>query len=406
MKAIKPRRTIKFFTLGCKVNQYESQSIRERFLARGFREVAEKENAGYFLINTCTVTASADQKSRNIIRQCVKANPHGKVIVTGCLAQKDSSLSDIAGISLIISKNFFPDKIQRFCGHLRAFLKVQDGCNNFCSYCKVPLARGRSRSRKISEILKEAKALVASGHREIVLTGICLGAWGKDFKNKLNLVDLINALEKIKKLSRIRLSSIEAGDVNPNLIRKFITSGKLCRHLHIPIQSGDDEILKKMNRGYSGKGYLNLINKIKKLIPRISITTDVIVGFPGETDENFANTVKLLKKVIPLRAHIFPYSRRPGTKAGLLAKAVNPLVIRKRINSLKLITDKLAQSYRKQFIGREVEVLFEGPARSDPAFLEGYSGNYIKVITKSKPGITGRLMRLRVKSISGDCLIC
>ena len=273
-------RTIKFFSLGCKANQYDTQSIRERFLRKGFREVYKGELPDYFLVNTCTVTSGADQKSRNIIRRCIQSNLKAKVVVTGCLVENDwQSLVDIKGIGLVIKKSFFPEGISSFSQHTRAFLKVQDGCSNFCTYCKVALVRGRERSKGLKEIVEEATRLIACGYKEIVLTGICLGAYGRGFYPKRNLVDVIDSLEKIKGLSRIRLSSIEAGDVSPLLIQRLKNSNKFCRHLHIPIQSGDDSILKMMNRKYTSRKYLDLVARLKRNIAQLSITTDCLIGF-------------------------------------------------------------------------------------------------------------------------------
>ncbi len=285
---------IKFFTLGCKANQYDTQSIRERFLSKGFND-DNNSKPNYFLINTCTVTSGADQKSRNIIRRCIQANPKAVVIVTGCLVEKDwNSLLDIKGISLIAKKSFFPEGISGFSQHTRAFLKIQDGCDNFCSYCKVALVRGKRRSKSLRQVVREAKKLVICGFQEIVLTGICLGAYGKDFSPRKDLMDVVDALGKIEGLRRIRLSSIEAGDVSAKLIKRLVSSKKLCRHLHIPIQSGDNNILKRMDRKYTREKYQNLIFRIKRSIPEVSITTDCLVGFPGETEGNFNNTVVLV----------------------------------------------------------------------------------------------------------------
>lgn len=426
-------RTIKFFTLGCKANQYDTQSIRERFLSKGFREIVNRKQPDYLLINTCTVTSGADRKSRNIIRRCIQANPAASIIVTGCLAENDwVSLADIKGIGLIIKKSFFPEGISRFSGRTRAFLKIQDGCNNFCSYCKVALVRGRERSKKLTEIIKEAKALVAHGYKEIVLTGICLGAYGKGLPHKKDLVDVIDALEKIEGLSRIRLSSIEAGDVSLKLIRHMRKSKKLCRHLHIPIQSGDDAILKRMNRKYTSQKYLELISKIKSAIPGIAITTDVLVGFPGESEENFQNTVDLVQKIQPLKVHIFPYSPREGTAAaktgdGSIALPVIPaqagISLPHRISRLKAVAEKCSLAYKKRFLNKSLEVLLEARDKQNPLLWEGLTDNYLKVklpliqgvkgadldlgpapveINRSDPGFKNKIVLVRLKRIIGD----
>jgi len=396
-------KSIKFFTLGCKANQYDTQSIRERFLSRGFREIENGGQPDYFLVNTCTVTSGADQKSRNIIRRCIQANPKAGVIVTGCLAEKDwQSLANIKGIGLIVKKNFFPEGISRFSGHTRAFLKIQDGCSNFCAYCKVALVRGRERSKNLKGVFKEAKELVACGYKEIVLTGICLGAYGRGLSPKKDLADAIEVLEKIEGLARIRLSSIEAGDVSLKLIRRMRSSKKLCRHLHIPIQSGEDAILKRMNRKYTSQKYQDLIVRIRSTLPGIAITTDCLVGFPSETEENFMNTVKLVKQIHPLKVHIFPYSSRPGTEASKLSALVNPALIRARCLRLKRVAKECRERFMQKFIGKKVSVLIEGGAKGDPGFLEGLTDNYLKVKLPFKSGLTNKIVRVKLKRMDGD----
>lgn len=404
MQKINP--SVKFFTLGCKANQYDTQSIRERFLSKGFREAQKDSQPDYFLVNTCTVTSGADQKSRNIIRRCIQASPRSRVIVTGCLAEKDwGQLKRIKGISLIIKKSFFPESISSFSQHTRAFLKIQDGCSNFCAYCKVALVRGSERSKKIKEILQEARQLVACGYQEIVLTGICLGAYGRNSPVKENLVDVVGCLEKIKGLARIRLSSIEASDVSPGLIKYLRQSKKLCRHLHIPLQSGDNHILKLMNRKFSREKYENLIARLKLSIPGISITTDCLVGFPGETGESFQNTVDLIRKIMPLKAHIFPYSSRPQTEAAKFQGAVNPETIRLRCNQLAEVAKECRKKFMQEFLDQNVDVLIEGKAKGSPELLEGLTDNYLKVKLPFRPGLGNLIVRARLKSIRGDSFI-
>lgn len=398
--------TIKFFTLGCKVNQYETQSIRERFLSKGFQEAVSGSQPDYFLINTCTVTSGADQKSRNIIRRCIQAAPKARVIVTGCLVEKDwGQLRKIKGISLIIRKSFFPEEISSFSRHRRAFLKIQDGCNNFCTYCKVALVRGKEQSKRLEQILQEAQQLVACGYQEIVLTGICLGAYGRSSGVSDSLVEVIGCLEKIKGLSRIRLSSIEAGDVTSDLIKYLQQSKKLCRHLHIPIQSGDNRILKLMNRKYSRKKYENLIVRLKARIPGISITTDCLIGFPGETDDNFQNTVELVKKIMPLKVHIFPYSSRPGTKAENFSGLVKPEIIRIRCARLAKVAQQCAKEFMEKFLNQNFDVLIEGKVKDNPGLVEGLTDNYLKVRLPFRSGLANMIVRARLKSIREDSFI-
>ena len=376
-------KSVKFYTLGCKVNQYDTQSIRERFLNCGFQELNNGKGADFCIINTCTVTLRADHKSKGVIRDCIRDNPQAKIIVTGCLVEKDAaSLSKIKGAGLIISKRFFPEGISSFSGHTRAFLKIQDGCDNFCAYCKVPLVRGRSKSRTLDKIVQEAGLLVESGFKEIVLSGICLGAYGLDLTPKLGLVDVIEALEDIDGLLRIRLSSIEISDVSCELIDKISRSKKLCRHLHIPLQSGDDQILKDMNRKYCVREYSNIIERIKNRIPEIAITTDVLVGFPGETERNFRNTVNLIQAIVPLRVHIFPYSPRAGSLAFNFQDRIGPRIVNQRAAYLKAVADSCSLIYKQRFLDKDMDVLIEGRVKDSSVLWEGYTDNYIKVRVK------------------------
>lgn len=396
----------KVHTLGCKVNQCESQSIRERFLQNNFHEALHNEEANVCIINTCSVTARADQKSRNLIRHSIKNSPKAKIIVTGCLVQRDlATLRKIKGISVIISKKFFPDSVSDFCGHTRAFLKIQDGCNNFCSYCKVPLIRGGSTSVPLDKIILQAEKLAGNGFKEIVLTGICLGAYGKDLGGKINLVDAIDGLEKIKGLLRIRLSSIEAKDVTQELIKKMAQSQKLCRHLHIPMQSGDNAILKKMNRRYTREDYLNLIKQIKTMVPGVAITTDIIVGFPGEKEGSFENTVRLVKEIAPLKTHIFPYSSREGTASFSLKEKIDRAEIERRIQLLNQVSDESADAFRKQFLHKKMDVLIEGRAKDSKDFWEGYTDNYIKVMVPIKTDVRNEIIPVLLKEIKNDFMI-
>ena len=396
-------RTTKFYTLGCKVNQYDTQSIRESFLSRGFKEAGNGITADVYVVNTCTVTADADRKSRNIIRHCARSKGKGKVIVTGCLVEKDiEALSRIEGVDFIVSKKFFREGISGFGERARAFIKIQDGCNNRCSYCKVPLVRGNSRSRLMSDIVCEARRVVASGHKEIVLTGICLGAYVNGRGKKDSLIRLIEKLEKISGLVRIRLSSIEAAYVNNDLISKMADSAKLCPHLHIPIQSGDDTVLKMMNRNYTRRAYLNLIDSVKKSVLDIAITTDIMVGFPGEKEANFSNTLDLIKEIGPLRTHIFPFSPREGTPAYSLGCRPDPLLVKERIKILRTEAEKRAYIFKKNYIGKNMEVLFETASNEDKSLWEGYTRNYIPVFAYSSLNLTNKIAYLTISKVLRD----
>ncbi len=407
-------KSVKFYTLGCKVNQYDTQEIRERFLEAGFIEAKGKKAADIYVVNTCTVTAKSDKDSFYYIHRSHHENPRGKIIVTGCLAVLDRKrIKAQPGVSLVIPNSGKSRIVSRlsnkynrpksgisfFEGHTRVFLKIQDGCNNFCSYCRVPLVRGVSRSRKFSEIVCEARDLVEKGCKEIVLTGICLGAYGKDLKPAKSLVDVITALEGFNGLLRIRLSSIEAGDVSDELINKMAVSSQLCRHLHIPIQSGDNKILGIMRRKYSREDYLELVKKLKKLLPQVAITTDILVGFPQEGEENFRNTIDLVKKIVPLRVHIFPFSPRPGTSAFNFPGRVPESLVQERVSRLRIISEQCCFSYRRRFQGNNVSVLIEGRYKEEPLFWEGYTDTYIKVLVRSRKNLKNQLVTVKLKKI-------
>jgi threonylcarbamoyladenosine tRNA methylthiotransferase MtaB len=421
-------KTVKFFTLGCKVNQYETQVIREKFIHAGFQELEDSQTADIYIINTCTVTQTADQKSCHFIHYAHRENPSAKIIVTGCYAELDSNkIVNISGVTHIV-KNKEKYKIlellnepnenneigiTNFSGHTRAFLKIQDGCNNHCSYCKVPKVRGASRSRPLDDIVQEAEGLVSNGFKEIVLCGICLGSYGRDLAGSPDLVDVIENLENIEGLLRIRLSSIEAGDISDRLIQKMAQSlpgrqagKKLCPHLHIPMQSGDDEILKKMNRKYTKNDYLGLINRIKRSIPDIAITTDVMVGFPGESGINFKNTVDLIQEIQPLKVHIFPYSKRKGTLAAINFKEeLDYKIIKERLNYLKNIAAECALTFKKQFLNKVMDVLIETRLKDKSEFWDGHTDNYIKVMVKSGISLKNQLIKVRLAEILEDAVL-
>jgi len=391
-------------------------------LRSGFEEIDNHLPADIYLINTCTVTHRADAGSLNFIRRAKRENPQAKIIVTGCLTELDEDkIKKVDSEAVIVKKGLSPPELNSsqlkgtvpkingityFKGHTRAFLKIQDGCNNFCSYCKVPLVRGTSKSKPLDEIIQEADGLVKNGFKEIVLTGICLGAYRGDLNQKRSLIEVIKELEKIEGLFRIRLSSIEAGDISEELINTLAQSKKLCRHLHIPIQSGDDEILKKMKRKYCRDDYLNLIKKIKSRIPQVAITTDVLVGFPGETEANFQNTVELIKEILPLKVHIFPYSRRLGTTAAShFADEISPDILEDRIARLKNIAETRAFVYKEQFLHKSLTVLIEGEVKNKFNFWQGYTDNYIKILIKSNLNLKNQLLPLKLEKIIGTYVL-
>ncbi len=397
-------KTCAFYTLGCKVNQYETQSIRESFLKSGYKEVEFSEPSDVYVINTCTVTEKADKESRRLIRKAGRQNPKAKIAVTGCYAELDTDeIKSVPGVSFIMknadkdkiaciidsekpaarrpaNKKYNPLEISDFKDRSKAFLKIQDGCSNFCSYCKVPLVRGSSVSRDEDSVIAEAERLVRKGFKEIILTGICLGAWGRELTLKKSLSPLLVKLAGIDGDFRIRLSSIEPKYVDNDLLETIKHSPKLCRHLHVPFQSGDNKILKMMNRPYTFDDYVKIMRIARRQIPAVSVTTDILIGFPGEGDGNFRNTCKLIEAVRPSRVHIFPYSKRNGTVAAGLAGEVPKDTIAKRFNIMNALALNTSYEYRKKFLEKTTEVLVEAERDKATGLLKGYDDKYISIL--------------------------
>lgn len=375
-------------TLGCKVNQYETQQII-RFLTNcSLLYVHNFSEAEIIIIHTCCVTHIASAKSRQLIRKAQKQSPKAKIIVSGCLVKSDPSefknldskllfAADLKGLfellknELSIEPKSFDlsnlDTIEKFCGQTRAFLKIQDGCDGFCSYCIIPKTRPDITFKPIDKVLEEAKNLVNAGHKEIVLTGIFLGAYGqtsvrrKNWPNQINdnLAILLEKVAQVPDLKRIRLSSLEPADVTDRLISVMKNNHNIMPHLHLSLQSGSEKILKKMNRQYTVKEFLNSIENINGQLDRPAITTDIIVGFPGETVQDFSQSLSVAKLAGFSKIHIFPYSKRIGTAAAKLAESVDNKVITQRILALRNLEKQLADSFRKQFVGQTAEVLIE-----------------------------------------------
>ncbi|MBU1852921.1 MAG: tRNA (N(6)-L-threonylcarbamoyladenosine(37)-C(2))-methylthiotransferase MtaB [Candidatus Omnitrophica bacterium] len=403
------KRTFYIVTLGCKVNQYESQVIRERFLEQGYTEVECIDKADVCVVNTCTVTSTSDSKSFRLINNVKKRKKC--VIATGCMVEdKDLDLSMFRGVDFIIKNKdkykipYIIDEIQDsgskkedtiitgLKGHTRVFVKVQDGCDNACSYCKVRVVRGHSRSRPLNKILDECRILIRNGTREIVLTGICLGAYGRDLARDLDICKLIKKISEIEGDWRFRLSSIEPNNINEDLIAELKTQKRLCKHLHLPFQSGDNDILDRMNRPYTREAYLDIVRKLRDAIPDIAISTDIMVGFPGETEKRFQNTLNFIKLVRPMRMHIFPYSKRKGTKAYGFGDNISNAVKRERENRLRDLAARFSKEFIDKFINREVEMLVEDK-ESKEGHLQGYTDRYIKVYTCGQDSLKGRLIK-------------
>ena len=430
--------TVALITFGCKVNQYESQVIAEEFVRRGYQLSHSPEKADIFVINTCTVTQTSDQQARQMIRRLARENPQARIIVTGCYAQANpSAIAAIPGVDLIVG-NFeklalvdylssyapgsgphlivskFADQIlscppiSNFYSHSRAFVKVQDGCEQNCSYCIVPQVRGPQRSRPAKEILQEVEGLVAAGFPEIVLAGIRLGTYGREWKG--GLPELLQLLLLVKGLGRIRLSSLEPVDVTPELINIVASSPKICPHWHLPLQSGDEEILKAMRRPYSPSQYRELINTIRFPMPDAAITTDIMVGFPGETEERFQNTLRFISEIEFSGMHVFRFSPRPQTKAIRLPGKVSSPVVKERSKRLLDLSRQLARRYRRRFLGQMREVVVETRRDRQTALLTGYTDNYLRVFLPGEDSWCRRLIPVLLeeemeRGLTGEAVI-
>lgn len=391
------KRTFALKTLGCKVNQYEEQVIRENMLKAGFKE-ASADRADIFILNSCTVTDQADKKTVRLLRRVKKENPDVKICVTGCFAvfEKDIDLlksldevdmvvpgKDKAKIAIKLSSDIEPgiageivsEKITGFNTHTRAFLKVQDGCDQKCTYCKVNLVRGPSRSRSEEDIIREFKELLKAGYKEIVITGICLGSWKSPEGEGLEKI--VNSITRIDGDFRIRLSSIEPNHVTEELMDAVSSSKKICKHLHIPLQSGSDSLLKRMNRRYQTKDFALLVGRLREKMPDIGISMDVISGFPGETEEDVKNTIAFIRKTKPSRLHVFKYSDREGTPSYNFIDKVPGDIAKKRVECLISEGNILQKEFCRRFKGRQVEVLVEDQCRE--GVLEGYTAEYVRV---------------------------
>jgi threonylcarbamoyladenosine tRNA methylthiotransferase MtaB len=424
-------------TLGCKVNQCESAGIAEALAARGMTLVPFVEAADGYIINTCTVTGRTDYQSRQLIRRAIRRNPAAAVLVTGCYAQRTpEEIARIPGVRFItgngekeriadilfemtadvpqilvgdIRKEKAISRLRAtvFPEHTRSFLKIQDGCNAFCSYCIVPHARGASRSLPPEEVLERIIAISRAGCREVVLTGIHLGAWGRDLEPRADLADLIRRIADGCAVERLRLSSIEPRELTGELIAligALAASGKVCRHLHIPLQSGDDAILSAMRRDYDAAFFRNLVRKLHTAVPGIAIGVDVMAGFPGETEEAFANTLRLVQELPIAYLHVFPFSRRPGTPAATMAGQVPEEEKKKRAQRLRTVGTAKRQAFAEGFIGTPLDVLVEDRTDKHTGLPVGFSDNYIPVAVGGDAA-ANRLVRVMPESFRGGCLI-
>ena len=392
--------------------------MRELLSRSGFIEVPNEEAADIYILNTCTVTHQADRQSRYMIRAFHRKNPGAQIAVTGCYVADDArSILDMPGVSYVLRNDrkcriaemlsgdapgFDTEqlRITDFKDHTKAFVKIQDGCENACAYCKVPLVRPTLESKPIQDIIEEVGGLVDKGFQEIILTGICLGSWGKDLSSKASLIDVLRPLDEVKGDFRIRLSSIEPKYVTDELIEYIARTKRVCKHLHIPLQSGDDDILKKMNRPYTARRYKKFVDRMRSLSKEFSLTTDVIVGFPGESDRHFANTVAFIKAIRPLKVHIFTFSKREGTAACRMQDTVSPALAKRRYDKLAAESNHASYIFRKAFLGSRLDVLVENRRDKTTGLLEGYSDNYIRVLFKGPDSIMKRIVPIIIKEVT------
>ncbi|MCD6486065.1 MAG: tRNA (N(6)-L-threonylcarbamoyladenosine(37)-C(2))-methylthiotransferase MtaB [Syntrophobacterales bacterium] len=397
-------------TLGCKVNHYESAGIIEKLEADGISVVPFTSPADVYIVNTCTVTAKTDFQSRQLVRRAHRTNPAAPIIVTGCYAQTaPHELAELPGVRMVagtemkekipvIIQNITTEKqlinvsdiglkrtlsdlpVTRFPGQTRAYLKIQDGCNAFCSYCIIPYARGRSRSLPQEDVIRQIQGLTETGHREIILTGIHIGEYGHDLPSSTSLLNLLKKIEEQTDLERLRVSSINPTEISDDMINHIRNSKIICRHLHISLQSGDDYILKSMKRHYSTDLFRGLVEKLQAAIPEIAIGTDVITGFPGEGEKEFLNTVGFIENLRLAYLHVFPYSQRPGTAASSFPDQVIKSVKKERSALLRDTDNRKRLKFNSGFIGKKLSVLVEGSRDKETGYVKGFSDNYVPVV--------------------------
>lgn len=407
---------VKAVTLGCKVNAYESEYILSSFKDRGYE--ITNDIADIYIVNTCSVTNTSDAKSRKVINRLIRENPNSIIVVMGCMIEANKDM-EIPGVSLIIGnkdKNKVVDLVEAYLkdkqvrkilydnfddtfedmfitnmtSHTRAFVKIQDGCENFCSYCIIPYTRGKQRSKDPDLVIKEIETLVSNGYKEIVLTGIHTGHYGSDLQT--TFPDLLKRIVKINGLERLRISSIEITELNDEFFEVLKANPIIVSHLHIPLQAGSDTVLQAMNRKYLTNYFENKVKKIREIRPDISLTTDVIVGFPGETEEEFQETLDFVSKIKFTKVHVFPYSRRKGTKADIMPNQIPENIKKERVKRLIDLSNKLEKEYLDLFLNKEVEVLIE---EEYPDYSLGHTGNYLKVKVL-KPFKSNELIKVKL----------
>lgn len=420
------------FALGCKVNQYESEAIAELFAEKGYEIVGIDEEADVYVINTCTVTNFGDKKSRQLIRKVKRQNENAIVAVVGCYAQTaPKELMEIAGVNLVIGTKdraqivemveqydrangvenhvsdimkervFEPLSIQKLANRTRAYLKIQDGCSQYCSYCIIPYARGPIRSREPQEVVAEVKRLAENGFKEVVLTGIHVASYGKD-RRDTSLLDILKQVHEVEGIERIRFSSIEPNVVTEEFAQTMAALPKVCDHFHLSLQSGCDKTLKEMNRKYDTEKYRQAAATLRKYLPKVALTTDIIVGFPGETEEDFRKSYAFAEEIGFAKIHVFPYSPKRGTPAAARKDQLLNAVKAERSHTLIQLSDKMAAEFLADAVGTDAEVLYER-AIGDGIY-EGHTTNYMKVHGRSEVDLTNRICKTHITRAEGEML--
>ncbi len=414
---------VAFTTLGCRVNQYESEAMAEKFIKSGYEVVSFSDIADVYVVNTCTVTNMSDKKSRQMISRARRLNDKAVIAAVGCYTQiapeKVSEIGDvdvilgtrnkgeivywvnrareekkqIVEVNDVLKNKVFEDlRIEEYQDKTRAFLKIQDGCNNFCSYCLIPFARGAVCSKKPERVISEVKELAAHGFKEIILSGIDISSYGVDLEGDYNLLTILQEIDKIDGIERVRIGSIGPEFFNYHIIKEIGKLKKLCPHFHLSLQSGCDETLKRMNRKYSVEQYKTIVNNLRDNIEDVSITTDIIVGFPGETEEEFNKTYEFLKQLKLAKMHIFKYSPRTGTKAASMKNQVDGTLKEIRSKMLIKLNEENEKEFMGRYIGRKMKVLYEQKTSEGIDIYEGYTTNYIKVLSKAKENVKEKII--------------
>ena len=424
---------VAFYTLGCKVNQYETEAMLELFEKEGYEKAETEDYADVYVINTCTVTHMSDRKSRQYIRRMKKKNPDAIIAVVGCYSQvSPEEILSIDEVNLVMGTNdrkkiveevkkidasrkvstvddimkvkaFEEIEINKTNGKTRAFMKIQDGCDRFCTYCIIPYARGRVRSRDLESIVKEVENLASNGYKEVVLTGIHVASYGKDIKDSdIKLLDVIKQINDIEGIERIRLSSVEPILFTDEFVEAVSTMDKVCPHYHLSLQSGCDETLKRMKRRYTTEEYKAIVDRLRAAIPNVSITTDVIVGFPGETNEEFDKTYEFLKDIELTHMHVFKYSPRKGTPAATMENQVDPSTKHDRSEKLLQLNEENFNKFGQKMLDKEFNVLFEQKVGDNK--YEGLTENYVKVIVESDNDISEQILKVKIKDVKNEFL--